>query len=64
MGKTLHVYFYRRKNPAARAARTTVMPDLVTEAEPLDRLALLPTPVEVGDGTTVLVVVGLAGPEP
>ena len=40
------------------------MPDLATEEEPLDRLAVLPTPVEVGDGTGVLVVVGLAGPEP
>jgi len=60
---------YRRKNPAARAERTTVMPDLAAEGEPLDILAAVPLPVEVGEGETVLVLVpvpldGLAGPEP
>lgn len=57
---------YKRKNPAARAASTTVNPDLVTEAS-LDRLELLPTLEELGEGATVLVEVtldGLEEPEP
>jgi len=62
------IYVHRRKNPAAKAARTTVTPDPVTEAAPFpDRLAAGLVPVEVGEVTTVLVLVtleGLAGSEP
>jgi hypothetical protein len=59
---------YRRKNPAARAARTTVTPDLAAEAALLsERLEEELVLVVVGVGTTVLGVVeldGLAGLEP
>ena len=63
--KTADIYIHRRKNPAARAARTTVKPDLVTEAALLsERLEELLDPVEVGEGVTVLVLVTPEGPEP
>lgn len=61
--ETAHIYVHRRKNPAAKAARTTVKPDLVTEAAFLsERLAELLVPVEVGEGATVRVLVMLEGP--
>lgn len=64
------IYVHRRKNPAVRATRTTVTPDLVTVAAPFpDRLEAALVPVGVGEGTMVLVLVlvtpeGLAGSEP
>jgi len=62
--ETARIYVHRRKNPAARAARATVTPDLVTEAAPF-RLEATLVPVEVGEETTVLVTLeGLAGLEP
>jgi len=51
------IYVHRRKNPAAMAARTTVTPDLAAETAPLPERS--PEAVEVGVGTTVLVVVML-----